>query len=524
MSALYECLQKYRQSTLIALRFFTRAISYPVFLEQIDRMAAYLKENGIKRGDTVTVSLPNIPSAVYLFYALDKIGARQNILHPLSTPENLLLSMKEEESETAVLLASAYSGKEALFQKSGCRFFFANPMADASFFKKHLFYLRYKRPRGENLFSLDSYRRAAPDKAPPAEELSDGILLHSGGTTGTPKVISLSGRAFTALGAKVPAITEGDIRGKGMLSVLPAFHGFGLGMGIHAPLQNGATVVLMMKFNAEEALSLIEKRQVSLLIGVPLLYRKLMQAERFKSADLSSLTNAFVGGDNVPPSLLTDFDEEMKKRHVDCRLLEGYGLTETVTVCTVNTKSKSRPLSVGRPLPGIDLKIVDEDLSPLPEGEVGEVLIGGDTLMTGYRRDAEATEKTLVFRGEEAYVRSGDLGFLKDGFLYLKGRKKRLYKISGMNIYPAEIERLATDNGAIADASLEFFGDPTPHTVLFLLKHPSAQKSEEELKKELFSLLEEKLLKYALPQAIVFLDEFPKTAIGKTLHGGFSHP
>lgn len=524
MSALYECLQKYRQKGLCALRFKGHAVSYDTLIKRIDQMAAYLKKNGVKRGDTVTVSLPNVPATVYLFYALDKIGARQNILHPLTTPENLLLSMQEEESRTAILLATAYAGKEELFLSSGYRFFFANPMADVSLFKKHLFYLHYRKPRGENLLLLDGYRRVSPDEKPPEGELSDGVLLHSGGTTGTPKVISLSARAITALAEKVPSITEGDIRGRGMLAVLPTFHGFGLGMGIHAPLQNGATVVLMMKFNADEALSLIERGQVSLLIGVPLLYRKLMAAKRFKSADLSSLTHAFVGGDNVPPSLLTDFDGEMRRRGVDCRLLEGYGLTETVTVCTVNTKSESRPLSVGRPLPGIEIKIVDEALSLLPEGEIGEVLIGGDTQMLGYRRDPEATERTLITLGGRSFVRSGDLGLLKNGFLYLKGRKKRLFKISGMNIYPAEIERLATDNEAIADASLEFFEEPTPHTVLFLIKQKGSPKSNGEITGQLSSLFEEKLLKYARPQAIVFLDEFPKTAIGKTLHGGFPHP
>ncbi len=524
MSALYESLLKNRDKRQTALRFSGHAVSYDTLLTRIDQMAAYLKKNGVRRGDTVTVSLPNIPVTVYLFYALDKLGARQNILHPLTTPENLLLSMQEEESRTAILLATAYGGKEELFKTSGYRFFFANPMADVSLLKRGLFYLRYKRPRGKNLGLLDGYRRTPPDEAPPADELFDGVLLHSGGTTGTPKVISLSPRAITALAEKVPSITEGDIRGRGMLAVLPTFHGFGLGMGIHAPLQNGATVVLMMKFNADEALSLIERGQVSLLIGVPLLYRKLMNAKRFPTADLSSLTHAFVGGDNVPPSLLTDFDEEMKRRGIDCRLLEGYGLTETVTVCTVNTKGHSRPLSVGRPLPGLELLIVNEALSPLPEGEVGEVLIGGDTQMQGYRRDPEATARTLVPLDGRVFVRSGDLGLLKDGFLYLKGRKKRLFKISGMNIYPAEIERLATDNEAIADASLEFFEDPTPHTVLFLIKQKGTRKSDGEIKALLSSLFEERLLKYAHPKEIVFLDEFPKTAIGKTLHGGFSHP
>ena len=204
--------------------------------------------------------------------------------------------------------------------------------------------------------------------------------------------------------------------------------------------------------------------------------------------------------------------------------MEGYGLTETVTVCAVNTKSKSRPLSVGRPLPGIRLLIVDENLSPLPDGEVGEVLIAGDTQMQGYRRDSEATEKTLISQGGETYVRSGDLGYIKDGFLYLKGRKKRLYKISGMNVYPAEIERLATDLEAIADASLEFFEEPAPHTVLFLIKRAGATESEEEIRARLSLLFEKRLLKYAHPRFLSFVDEFPKTAVGKIRHGDFTHP
>ncbi len=525
MPTLYESLLPYRGRGLTALRFGRRSFTYDEMLHRVDRVAAYLSSHGIKQGDVVTVSLPNIPQAVFLFYALDKLGARQNLLHPQTTPENLLSSMESVGSRTAVLLATAYGEKASLF-RGDKQFFFVNPLGESRDPRRRLFYLQYKKPRGENLYLLDDYRRCPADTEPPRGEADEGsILLHSGGTTGTPKVISLSSSALAALAAKVPAIIGGSIEGGGMLAVLPTFHGFGLGMGIHAPLQNGATAVLMMKFNADRAIRHIERKEVSLMIGVPLLYRKLMAAERFKTADLSSLTHAFVGGDNVPPSLLAAFDDEMKKRGVDCRLLEGYGLTETVTVCTVNTKSAVKPHSVGRPLPGLSVRICLADLTPADVGEVGEVLVGGDTLMCGYLHDEAETQRTLVTLNDVPYIRSGDLGYLDpDGFLFLKGRKKRMFKISGMNVYPAEVERLATDNPYIADASLEFYEEPSPHTVLFLIKQREAAPTEEQLIADLYRLLGEKLLKYALPQRIVFLPAFPKTEIGKIRHGDFSHP
>ena len=142
----------------------------------------------------------------------------------------------------------------------------------------------------------------------------------------------------------------------------------------------------------------------------------------------------------------------------NAKLLEGYGLTETVTVCNVNTKVNFKLGSVGKALRGINIKILDESLNEVPINTIGEVFISGDTLMNGYKGDLDTTNKTMININGETYIRSGDLGHLDDeGFLFLKGRKKRMFKISGLNVYPSEVEKIATDNIDIVDAALEYF-------------------------------------------------------------------
>lgn len=524
---LYEKILKYNDQDLNALYFENKTITYKTLLTNVRKLVSYFIDKGIKKGQVITVSLPNIPSTIYTFYALDAIGAIQNIVHPLTPVNKIIETMKETNSECAILLATTYQDNIELFNSIDYKFFFANPMQDKSLIMRYAFYLKFKKVKENNhLFLLDKfYSYTECENISNRDDEETSIYLHSGGTTGTPKVICLSDNSLNNLVDKVGDIVKCDIKGKSMLAVLPTFHGFGLGMGIHAPLSHGASSALMMKFNGNKVIEWINQNKVNMIIGVPLLYQKLLKNENFNDAKLGNLEFCFIGGDNVPPSLIMEFNQRMESNGSKCKLLEGYGLTETVTVCAVNTREELKVGSIGKTLTGINIKILDENFDEKDINEIGEVFITGDTLMNGYLNDEETTNKTLINISGEVYVRTGDLGYIdEEGYIFLKGRKKRMFKISGLNVYPSEVEKIASDVDDIIDASLEFFIEPTPHLVLYVIKNNSSSKSEDELKEIIMNVLKDKVLKYSLPKEIVVLDKFPQTNVGKINHQGFIDP
>ena len=211
----------------------------------------------------------------------------------------------------------------------------------------------------------------------------------------------------------------------------------------------------------------------------------------------------------------------MKRAGSDCKLLEGYGLTETVTVCNVNTKENFRLGSVGRPLRGVEIKIIKENGEEAAANETGEVYVGGDTLMNGYYGDAAATAKTLVNISDKTWVKTRDAGFVdEDGYLFLKGRMRRTFKISGVNVFPSEIEKIATETDGVYEAALEFFPEPKPRGVLFLVKHRDSERTEEDIAREVLDNVKSRVISYAVPEKIVFKEKFPKTSVGKIYHEG----
>ncbi len=522
---MYHNLLKHRGRNTPAIYFADKTISYSALLRNIHRMVSLFRRLGVQEGDVVTVSLPNIPTAIYTLYALNAVGAVQNIIHPLTPAGEIIRTAKETRSVLIVALSTLYKEHREEFVRSGIPAAFANPMADVSPVMQTLCNLKYGKPKGKKgLYDLERYRKEAEDTAVCRRDPAlPCILLHSGGTTDVPKIIELSANALNNLVSRADDLLPHGIEGKCILAVLPSFHGFGLGMGIHAPLYWGATCSLMTKFDAGGTIKWINEGKVHVILGVPLLYQKLMKEPAFASCELQNVECAFVGGDNVPPSLIENFNHLLAENGSEGKMLEGYGLTETVTVCNVNTHRHFCHGSVGKPLRGIEITIRDEVRKILPVGTVGEVYIAGDTLMNGYYRDTDATARTIVTLEGRSWVKSGDLGYLnEDGYLFLKSRIKRVFKIAGINIYPAEVEKIATDLVEdVHDAALELFDTPKPHLVLFVIKNRETSHTEEEIRSLLTEQIGNRLTKYCMPEKIVFLDSFPKTKVGKIDHKAF---
>lgn len=516
METLYESIAKYQNKDIVAMYYENKKINYKTLISNIHKMVNYLREEGIKEGDVVTLVLPNVPSCIYAFYALNAIGAIENILHPLTPLPKIIESMEKTKSKVLITLGTLYQEINKNYYDSDIKFFLVNPMYDNNLLMRKMFYLKFKKPKGKNIYNLEDFRKHSDAvKIKHHDSSQNSIYLHSGGTTGNSKIIALSDESFNNLSAKVDGIID-DLTNKSMLAVLPTFHGFGLGMGIHAPLSQGATLALMMKFNLNKIIKYINQNKFNYIIGIPHLYEKLLESKKFLNSKLENLDYCFVGGDNVSVKLIERFNKTMAEHHSKAKMYEGYGLTETVTVCCVNTKKDYKIASVGKPIRGIEIKIKNDDLEDLPVNEVGEIFISGNTLMNEYLFDSKTIKETLLNIDGKTWVRTGDMGYLdEEGFLFIKGRKKRIIIISGYNVYPNEVEKVAMENDKVFNATLVYFEKDKPHTNLYIIKNKDSIISDEELRNEIMAELRANFIKYSLPSKIIFMEKFPRTSVGK---------
>ena len=517
MATLYEHILKYQDKTTPAIYYENKTISYVLLHKNIRKMISYLKSKGIKENDVVTVVLPNVPTTIYLLYALDAIGAKQNIIHPLTPFEGILQAMEDTSSKNLIVLETLYQEHTLEFEEASYNIFFVNPMYDNNLFMRKAFYFKYKGIKeNDHMFKIDKFHKEEEYVGEiNHDDKKDSIFLHSGGTTGNPKIIALSDQAFNNLSSKIDGIVPSSLEGKSMLAVLPHFHGFGLGMGIHSPLYKGATTAIMMKFNSNKIIKWINQNKINFIIGIPLLYTKLFENKKFLKCHYENLEYLFIGGDNCSTELIEKTNNFFKEKGIDCALLEGYGLTETVTVSNVNTKENQKVGSVGKPLEGIKIQIRDEELNLLKPNEVGEVFISGDTLMNGYFNNPKATQETKLVIDDEEWIRTGDLGYLdEDGFLFIKGRKKRLIKISGINVYPSEVENLVSRIEGVRHAALIYF-EESKKMSLFVTIHKEQVDDQEQLIKEIDKNIKNKFTKYAWPKTIHIVEHFPRTKMGK---------
>jgi long-chain acyl-CoA synthetase len=288
-------------------------------------------------------------------------------------------------------------------------------------------------------------------------------------------------------------------------------------MGVHAMLSFGGVDTLMPKFKAEDVIKLIKKNQINYVIGVPTLFEALLNNPHFEGPHLVNLKQAFVGGDYVSPTLKQRFNTIMSRWQSPAMLLEGYGLTEVVTVCAVNTRFDNKEGTVGRALPGITIAIVDtETKAMLPVGDYGEIAVFGPTQMNGYLSDVEGTESTIKNYDGQPYVLTGDYGKMDgDGYVYFKQRLKRIIKVSGMPVLPSEIETLVSTYDHISEVAAVGVPDEQrgSRIRLFVTLKPGMDKLVSDA--EIMEKIKSELSIYAVPKSITYLDQMPKTIIGK---------
>lgn len=486
--SLYNFMRTYRpKGNTPALIKGNFTMCFDRFFKEIDRVAAGLYKMGVRQGDVVMVALPNIPQSIIVIYALSRIGAIASMIHP---------KLSRDEFGDAV---DKQHPKVVFLSDINLRAFYPR-IADAKCVICHFALYDYMGlPVGKHFEEYNG----------DGEEIM--FYMQSGGTFGTPKTVMLSSRATNSMAGNLLHYLDDKFDEKNaMLVVLPLFHGFGLCIGMHASISTNMTAVLQPIFSAKKTTKIIAKNRITTILAVPRMISKLLAYDKFNGDNISSIQDVFVGGDLVGDDLV----EEFNRRMVECggkgKLSPGYGLTESCSVCTV-TKGEYISGTVGRAIDGVKVKIVDDDMVEVPVGEMGELLLNAPQVMSGYLGDDNQNSAFVEIEGEQ-WLKTGDLFKIdKDNNLYFLGRKKRLIKISGMNVFPVEIERIARELPFVGDcACIEYKVDGKPYIKLLVEGEITSEQ-----KAKVISHIAKRMSHWSIPKVVECVKEFPRTKIGK---------
>ena len=516
----------------IAYIFQGKETSYAAFMRRIEATAKGLYKLGIRRGDRVTICMANTPQAVDCFYALNRIGAIPNMIHPLSAAAEIAFYLNVSHSKAILTLAQFYdkvsSVRDQLEQP--VEILVARIADELPFPLNTLYPLTAggkadRAPKGAYTLWTDMVAAGKDTQLPPDEGKYDdcGAILYSGGTTGTNKGIQLSNLNFNALGMQTIAASGfGSVAGMKMLSIMPVFHGFGLGIGIHTALIGGATCILVPQFSIKVYTDTLKKHKPNLIPGVPTLFEALLRAEGLEKEDLSFLKGIFSGGDSLSPELKKKVDAFLKEHGCTEQIREGYGTTECVTASCLTPKDYARSGSIGVPFPDVYYKIVKAGTTEECEPNVeGEICISGPTVMLGYMDQPEETANTLKPHGDgRIWLHTGDLGHMdEDGFVYFRQRLKRMIITSGYNVYPSQLENIIDGHEKVLLSCVIGIKDQYRGQKIkaYIVPMPGVEPTEE-LKEEILSYCAGQIAKYAMPREVEFRTELPKTLVGKVAY------
>lgn len=525
-----DCCEKF--DNLNAFDYFGRKVTFSDLMEKIDECAKSFLSYGIRKGDVVTICMPNTPEAVISFFALNKIGAISNMVHPLSSENEIKNTLIETGSVMIVAIDASYEKIKNIIDDAPD--IYKTIIVKANNSMPFLMFVGYELTRGYKTklpknsckfinwksfinsgknYNKNNYKFESKKDSP-------AILLHSGGTTGKPKSVVLSNANFIALVEQVKIRLDDIEHGDKCLSIMPIFHGFGLGVCIYAPLCLGMECVLIPQFRAQEFGNILNKYKPEFVIGVPTLYEAMLQTPKEKSDkfNLNHIKYVISGGDTLKPSLEKKINEFLQNHGATTKIIQGYGMSESLAAVALNFKSNSKTGSFGIPLPGCYIGIFSPDNEEVPYGTEGEICISGPNVMLGYLNNEKETNLALHIHDDgNIWLHSGDLGIMdSDGFIKYTSRLKRLIVSSGYNIYPNQIEEVLETHEAVMLCSVI----PEPHKYkgevakAFIVLN-KAYKESDELINELRELCKKNLPKYSLPHDYEFRKSLPKTMVGK---------
>jgi long-chain acyl-CoA synthetase len=476
----------------LALRFDDSVVTYADLDRASAQVAGLLAGLGVQPGDRVGLMLPNVAQFAACYYGILRAGA-------VVVPMNVLLKGREAafylaDSQAKALLAWHQFAEpaEAGASSAGATCVLVGTPA----FDEDLAGIEPK---------FDVAERAPDDTA---------VILYTSGTTGTPKGAELTHANLSSNATMTAGLFGVDERAV-ILGALPLFHAFGQTCALNVSVQVGACLTLIPRFDAERALRIIERDKVTVFEGVPTMYTAMLHHPHAKEFDVSSLTLCVSGGAALPLEVMRGFEEQF-----GCVIIEGYGLSETSPVASFNHPDRPRkPGSIGTPVLGAEMKVVDEQGVELPTGEVGEIIIRGENVMKGYWRLPDVTAETIV----DGWLHTGDLARVdEDGYFFIVDRKKDMIIRGGYNIYPREVEEVLYEHPAIKEVAVigipdDYLGEEVGAAVIL---RDGAQATPEEVRE----FAKREMAAYKYPRYVWLVDELPKGPTGKILKREIQHP
>jgi len=468
-----------------AVRMDDLVLSYAELQGTAGRATSLLAAAGVEPGDRVGIMLPNVPAFPITFYGALGAGAVVVPMNPLLKSREIAYYLRD--SGARVLLAwHPVAGEAAMgAAEAGARV------------------IKVDEPDAAGLLAGLA---ATPARA--AEPAADAVILYTSGTTGQPKGAQLSHAGMARNAALTAETLIHTAPGEVVMGCLPLFHVFGLTCALNASIAGGSTLTLLPRFDPGQALEIIGRDKVTIFEGVPTMYAAMLHYPDGAQADTSSLRVCISGGAAMPVEVMRGFEAKF-----GCMILEGYGLSETSPVASFNHPDRPRkPGSIGTPIQGVEMRVVDERGAELPPGEVGEIAVRGHNVMTGYWGNPAATADAIP----DGWFRTGDLGRVdEDGYFYIVDRKKDLIIRGGFNVYPREVEEVLYEHPAVAEVAVIGIPDPDlGEEIGAAVKLKPGMTAEPA---ELSTFVKDRIAAYKYPRHVWIVPDLAKGPSGKIL-------
>jgi acyl-CoA synthetase (AMP-forming)/AMP-acid ligase II len=505
--------QKYPEK--VAINYYGREISFQELDDLTDRFAAALNDLGLKKGGRVSLYLENCPQFVIAYFGILKAGGVVVSANPMFKEDELLYELQDSGTEIVIALDHLYPLVREIQKKISLSQVIVTSYWDFLPEKPALPIHPSMQPPKEifprTLDFLDLLEKYEPEPPRPEIDMQNDLALlqYTSGTTGRPKgaMITHYSLLFNTVGSTVWSMITGD---DVHLSVLPFFHVTGMIHGMNRPIYTGTTNVMISRFDTETAIKAINDFRCTVWISITTMNVAVVNFPDIHKYNLQSLKHCSSGGAPIPGEILQKWREI-----VGPELVEGYGLSETISQTHVNPISNPRYGSVGIPHFGVDCRIVNVDTrQELPIGEEGELIIKGPMVTKGYWNNPEETEKVL----QDGWLATGDIARMDhDGYFYIVERIKDMIKASGYSVFPAEVEALMYEHPAVQEVAV--IGVPDPHRgeniKAFIILRPQHKGLVQ--KKEMIAWAKNKMAAYKYPRIMEFVDDLPKTGSGKIL-------
>lgn len=507
--------------TYTALEFFDTKYTYKQLIDKIDSVAVSLKKLNVVENECITICMPNIPEAIFLIYAVNKVGAICNILHPKSSSDVIKKAMNETNSSTLFTTDVTYRNVENLklnhivvcevssSMKSFMQFFYNLKNKKNMDYKDNV--IRWHDFLKKNDEVINTHVSRSQD--------SPAVIIYSGGTTGRQKGIILSNLCFNSLSSQCEVVCKEAKAGNSILSALPIFHGFGLCVCIHVPLSLGLKCILVPKINTLKINQLIKSKKPNLLPVIPSMLNIIVNSIPLGAKSFSSVKVILSGGDYLDDKLREKVENYFRKCGSIARIQIGYGLSEATAFVSATSEAVKDTNNIGIPNPDNIIKIFEPGTDvEVGYDKTGEICISGPSLMLGYINQDEETENVLkVHYDGKTWLHTGDLGFMnRDGVLHYQSRLKRMIISNGYNIYPLELEEIINRCEYVAQSTVvavkHKIKQEVPKAVIVLKKDVVLSN---EIVREIKEYCKKNIPKNAIPYEYEFRDALPITKIGK---------